>query len=123
MTFEVADRRLRRRIKQQRAARKRSRKSKFIGMRFGWLVVVKRDVGEYFVCKCDCGVEKSVQGSNLRSGHAKSCGCRQRVVSDGSRAKIRLAVKIKYERMTPEQRSAPVRKAWVTRRLKCQPSF
>lgn len=29
----------------------------------------------YFLCRCDCGREVIVQGSNLRSGNVKSCGC------------------------------------------------
>lgn len=26
-------------------------------------------------CRCDCGVEKIIEGSALRRGHTKSCGC------------------------------------------------
>lgn len=29
----------------------------------------------YWLCKCDCGIEKIVESSNLRNGHSKSCGC------------------------------------------------
>jgi hypothetical protein len=28
-----------------------------------------------WVCRCTCGVERVVQGNNLRSGASKSCGC------------------------------------------------
>lgn len=28
-----------------------------------------------WLCKCECGKQKSVLGSSLRSGHTKSCGC------------------------------------------------
>lgn len=28
-----------------------------------------------FLCKCDCGILKTVSGYNLRRGHVKSCGC------------------------------------------------
>jgi len=29
----------------------------------------------YFLCRCDCGKEKEVRLSHLRSGHTRSCGC------------------------------------------------
>ena len=29
----------------------------------------------YWKCKCDCGQETIVQGTCLRSGNTKSCGC------------------------------------------------
>jgi hypothetical protein len=29
-------------------------------------------------CRCDCGIERTVYGSNLRSGHSLSCGCFRR---------------------------------------------
>lgn len=53
------------------------------GQRFGRLVVVRRE-GSYtsknntkvtWLCKCDCGGETIVQGTHLRSGYTKSCGC------------------------------------------------
>jgi hypothetical protein len=48
--------------------------------RFGNLVVIKR-VGTdqnkrpLWLCKCDCGVEKVINGSSLRNGDTVSCGC------------------------------------------------
>lgn len=54
------------------------------GMRFGKLTVVKR-VEDYvspkgrryvrWLCKCDCGNDIIVFGSNLGRGHTMSCGC------------------------------------------------
>lgn len=32
----------------------------------------------YFNCKCDCGKEKVIAGSNIKSGHTTSCGCENR---------------------------------------------
>jgi len=29
----------------------------------------------HYLCRCDCGIEKVVQGSLLTSGNTKSCGC------------------------------------------------
>ena len=34
--------------------------------------------GAFWLCKCDCGEERIVSGSQLRSGHSKSCGCYKR---------------------------------------------
>jgi hypothetical protein len=52
------------------------------GRRFGKLVVLRRDgslaprVPAWRV-RCDCGKEKLVNGSNLRRGDTRSCGCVQ----------------------------------------------
>ena len=47
--------------------------------RFGKLVVLERtnNMGKQtaWLCKCDCGKEKSVPSWNLVSGQTKSCGC------------------------------------------------
>ncbi len=55
-----------------------------IGIRFGRLVVVER-ADDYvttkgkrytqWLCKCDCGNEKIVRTTSLKSGDSKSCGC------------------------------------------------
>jgi len=29
----------------------------------------------WYLCRCDCGVEKVIQGSSITSGNTKSCGC------------------------------------------------
>ena len=46
------------------------------GRRFGKLTVVERvgDTGSTWLCKCDCGREKKILGSNLRQGYTTSCG-------------------------------------------------
>jgi hypothetical protein len=67
----------------------KSRSSRCVlGQRFGRLEV--RDVGRppadralskdyskatWWLCRCDCGQEKSVIGAALLRGHTKSCGC------------------------------------------------
>lgn len=49
------------------------------GKRFGRLVVLDLDHilnrKSYWKCKCDCGNETVVLGSNLSKGTTKSCGC------------------------------------------------
>lgn len=50
------------------------------GQRFGRLVVTKYSHNDsrrksYWLCKCDCGNEAVVCGSNLKGGNTSSCGC------------------------------------------------
>ncbi len=52
------------------------------GKTYGFLVVKRKagksKRGSLFVCLCKCGVETTVEVSNLRSGNTKSCGCSRR---------------------------------------------
>lgn len=44
------------------------------------LVVRKNSKGMYiWLCKCDCGNEKEVRGSELRNGEITHCGCERKV--------------------------------------------
>ena len=53
------------------------------GQRFGLWTVLRRDTsksttskrGARWICRCDCGTEKSVLGYALRTGRSISCGC------------------------------------------------
>ena len=50
------------------------------GQKFGRLTVLERAENNkwgqpQWLCKCDCGNEVVVKGSNLKSGHTTSCGC------------------------------------------------
>lgn len=45
------------------------------GKIFGRLTVLSYAGNQFWNCVCECGVEKSVNGGNLRSGHIVSCGC------------------------------------------------
>jgi hypothetical protein len=52
-----------------------------VGQRFGRYLVVKNSdkrtkaMKKMVWCKCDCGTEREVVASNLRSGLTNSCGC------------------------------------------------
>lgn len=51
------------------------------GMRFGrWLVVHRANTGRHvkWLCRCDCGTERAVSGTDLQSGKSASCGCVKR---------------------------------------------
>jgi hypothetical protein len=51
-----------------------------LGERFGsWLVLRRgrqsKTKNSMWLCRCDCGTERIVQGTNLVWGKSKSCGC------------------------------------------------
>lgn len=65
------------------------------GIRFGMLIALftpSRKVGErrFWMCRCDCGVEKLVKAHNLTSGETNSCGCAK---LEACKANIRIAHK------------------------------
>ena len=46
------------------------------GQRFGKLLVLRGSPEpRHWICKCDCGVQKSMTKISLTSGRAQSCGC------------------------------------------------
>lgn len=52
----------------------------FTGQNFGRLTVLKRMVNNRWshscwLCRCDCGNEKTILGYNLTNGTTQSCGC------------------------------------------------
>lgn len=54
-----------------------------IGQKFGMLTVIGQapstEKGQRrWICKCDCGTEKIVMGSNLKRGTTVSCGCKHK---------------------------------------------
>lgn len=49
-----------------------------IGKKFNRLLVLEesyKNNRKYLRCRCDCGVEKTINASHVRSSHTKSCGC------------------------------------------------
>lgn len=59
------------------------------GMTIGTLTVLGRAEKTdsrrrvYWNCKCTCGVEKSILGAMLRTGHYKTCGCGKFIMPKG----------------------------------------
>jgi hypothetical protein len=45
------------------------------GQRFNRWTVLKYVGNSKWLCKCNCGTIKAVNGTSLRSGESKSCGC------------------------------------------------
>ena len=57
------------------------------GHKFGKLTVIKQsDRNKHRMvlwdCLCDCGNHSIVEGSSLRSGHTKTCGCEGKAFID-----------------------------------------
>lgn len=50
-----------------------------VGEKCGRWQVLKRDKNRpsYYICKCECGTQRSVFSSSLKNGLSKSCGCLQ----------------------------------------------
>lgn len=62
------------------------------GKRYGKIVVVKREPSlkynngrtvAMFLCRCDCGVEKVISATRLRTGKVTSCGCEPKETKRG----------------------------------------
>lgn len=50
-----------------------------IGAKFGYWTVIALDDGQHpkrSLCRCDCGTERWVVNSTLRTGKSRSCGCK-----------------------------------------------
>jgi len=63
-----------------------------LGKKFNSLTIIKYDNTidnrAYWICKCDCGKEKSMCGSNVLYGKSKTCGCGKSKISDLSNLKF-----------------------------------
>lgn len=62
---------------------RRSRRVDLSGKVFGRWRVIRYDPGKehYYICKCVCGVEKSIHAGSLRYGLSTSCGCYRREIA------------------------------------------
>lgn len=50
------------------------KKINLLGKRFTRLLIIKES-GKDWLCKCDCGNEKVISYAHLKTSHSKSCGC------------------------------------------------
>ena len=87
------------------------------GQRSGRLLVLAfrgmRDEKSWWLCRCDCGTRKVVEGYLLRSKRTKSCGCLQRErAADTGRASARPN---SLRRQYPKEY-----RAWVSARQRCR---
>lgn len=55
------------------------KKTSLVGLRFSRLTVIeeteRKNAGRRYICKCDCGVVKEVDGTAMTHGGTQSCGC------------------------------------------------
>ncbi len=62
--------------------------SNIVGKKFGRLFVIEEDPGipknvaKRFVCRCDCGKTVVTNGTNIKNGSSKSCGCLSREMAE-----------------------------------------
>lgn len=49
------------------------------GHRFGRWAVLSYSHSKLWLCQCDCGTERLVDGNNLRNGLTHSCGCVKKI--------------------------------------------
>ena len=66
-----------------------SKLNNLIGRKFGRLTVIERcgstpNKAAKWLCKCDCGNVRVIQGCHLTSGATSSCGCYQKEVASKS---------------------------------------
>ena len=87
-----------------------------VGNKYGRLTVISRNGSDVkgsalWLCRCDCGAEKVIRGTDLRTGHTKSCGCleRENRVHNG------------YKRMKPTHGMSKTRlyEVWAGMKRRC----
>src|SRR5262245_14721900 len=85
-----------------------------VGQRFGRLVAIEHigfstDRKAMWLCRCDCGTMKRVQGKKLRSGNTTSCGCQKH---DGSLRRT--------HGHATDGAETPIYRAWKAMLSRCQ---
>lgn len=93
-----------------------------VGQRFGRLVVIAEldstAAGKRrYLCRCDCGTERAVIGSNLVSGASRSCGCIWKETSPVNGAKSAGAV-VQHGH-SPARRASATYGAWSNMIQRC----
>jgi len=89
-----------------------------LGMRFNYLLVKEYlgRVGKHheYLCACDCGVDKVVHRSLLKSGHTTSCGCYFRSICWKNRTTHGHTVRNKEGKF-----DSPEYQAWASMKDRC----
>lgn len=97
------------------------------GKRFGRLEVIslsKKGKQPLWLCQCDCGKQKIVNGNNLRTGKTTSCGCLVKEISkrrlqDNNFYKDRINKRNKTHGMSYTR----LYREWVSMKNRCNPSY
>ena len=86
------------------------------GQRFGDLTVISKVSGgtSKWLCRCDCGKETTVYGTNLKRGLTTSCGCGRIVHGDSYSLLYRRYQQMKYRAgLCPEWMDYKIFKQWA----------
>jgi hypothetical protein len=85
---------------------------KFVGRVFSFLTVLRFDgvakEKRMWVCKCSCGVEKSIAQPSLLSGATQSCGCYHKAV-----------VRARKSRLTHGMTYKGIYNSWCSMKARC----
>lgn len=97
-----------------------------VGKRFGRWTVIERASkevkGVYWLCRCDCGTERVVNGRMLRTGCSVSCGCYAREASSQRMKDLTPDEKKKFARYTHHQSDSRLYRIWWGMRERCYKS-
>lgn len=91
-----------------------------VGQRFGRLVVVAPAGNQIvsgrtlsaWLCRCDCGTERTLRGIVLRSGKTSSCGCQRR-------ERLARGLKLRHGQARKGRESAEYR-VWANMHSRCR---
>ena len=72
-----------------------------------------------WVFRCECGVEKAIDGYHVRKGRIVSCGCYLAEVISTPEAKARIAALAGTSTRTHGKSKTPVYAVWKTMRQRC----
>lgn len=101
-------------------------KIEMVGKRFGRWTVIERASkevkGVYWLCRCDCGTERVVNGRMLRTGGSVSCGCYAREASSQRMKGLTPEEKKKFARYTHHQSDSRLYRIWWGMRERCYKS-
>lgn len=93
------------------------------GQRFGRLVAMRKAAPDTnrrtrWLCRCDCGAEKPVDGAHMRYGRIRSCGClpKEMAPDHGRRHLARFAGHNRTHGMS----RTPLYAVWKTMRDRCR---
>lgn len=81
-------------MKEMMRKRRSPKKQARPGMRYGMYTIVRlierqKNGQSYWLCRCDCGVEKRVRLSSLTAGLVVSCGCYRKSIGQSHASKSR----------------------------------
>lgn len=97
-----------------------------VGQRFGRLVVIEQaprnspNNHRMWVCRCDCGSEKTVVGSELPRGRLRSCGCLRRDLIATKSKGNEYGVRHGGARLVRDGRFAPEYRCWRGMIQRCE---